>query len=210
MGLFKTYTDRPLCHPKNKIVAIEDRFAFPQPVTLVLKEKIFSFSGDDFTITDVNGTSYFKCKGKAFSIREKKVLYDLYNKPLLSIKNKLMSLRGKLKIFDGAGEKVLVTVEPQSLFLNKKYLINFTNLATGKEDYIEMKCDLVGCTAGIFHGKEKEGAPLICKIHKKFDAKLLLTSQENYYIEIAPGVDSSFMMALAICFDEFKNERQRD
>jgi len=210
MGLFKNYVNKPLTSPKTPIVAVDNRFAFQQPVTLLLKEKILSFSGDDFSITDVRGTPYFKCNGKAFNIKEKKVIYDLYNKPVLSIKNKFFSISNKQTIYDGSGNQVIARVEPQGIILNKKYFVYYKNLVTGKDDYIEMKCDLIGSTCGIYHGREKEGAPLICKIHKKLDAKLVFTSQENYYIEIAAGVDASFMVALAICFDEFKNEKDRD
>ena len=38
----------PLAMNSVPIVAFDQRFAFPTPVTLLLKEKIFSFSGDDY------------------------------------------------------------------------------------------------------------------------------------------------------------------
>ena len=39
----------PLAMNSVPIVAFDQRFAFPTPVTLLLKEKIFSFSGDDYS-----------------------------------------------------------------------------------------------------------------------------------------------------------------
>lgn len=44
----------------------------PEPVTLHMKEKAFSLTGDDFTVTTVHGAEICKCKGKMLSISDKK------------------------------------------------------------------------------------------------------------------------------------------
>jgi len=174
---------------------------------LILREKIFSFSGDDFTIKDINNIEYFKCKGKVFTFHDKKTLYDLYELPILNIQHKIFTLKRNIKIYaDKNDQKQLASISKKSIFSIKKYIIEFYNQATEQTEYLEMKCDYFSFTCGIFYGKEKEGAPLICKVIKRLDAKLLFTSQENYYCQIAPGVDLAFMVALSICFDEYKNE----
>jgi uncharacterized protein YxjI len=45
-----------------------------------MKEKAFSLSGDDFTITTANGTPVCKCKGKVLSISDKKGKFILIHK----------------------------------------------------------------------------------------------------------------------------------
>jgi uncharacterized protein YxjI len=206
MRFKKTYNDDPLSSPKNDIVCVEPRFVLRQPVTLILKEKLFSFSGDDFSIKDINDVVYFKCKGKAFNLRDKKILYDLYQKPILNIQNKILSLKRYMKIYEGdQSEKQLASISKKSFISIKKHVIEFYNQVTNKTEYLEMKCDFFGYSCAIFYGKEKEGAPLIAKVSKKINAKLL-TSQEDYYCQVAAGVDIAFMTALAICFDEYKNE----
>jgi hypothetical protein len=37
-----------------------------------MKEKVFSLSGDDFTVETVDGTKVCKCKGKVMSISDRK------------------------------------------------------------------------------------------------------------------------------------------
>ena len=44
----------------------------PEPVTLHMKEKAFSLTGDDFTVKTVAGMEVCKCKGKMLSISDKK------------------------------------------------------------------------------------------------------------------------------------------
>ncbi|OUM64086.1 hypothetical protein PIROE2DRAFT_60910 [Piromyces sp. E2] len=201
------YVSKYLRNPDNKIVITEERFCFTEPITLKLKEKIFSLSGDSFSIKDLNGVEYFKCSGRAFSIKEKKVLLDLYDQPILNIKEKVISLRGKMKIYEGnSSQDVLMTIKPKSPIFNEKFTVNFHNKFTGKDEVFEMRCDFTGFNCEIYYGKKKEGAPMIARVIKKVDAKLILTSQENYYVEVAAGVDAAAIIALAICFDEGKND----
>jgi len=205
MRFFNTYADMAISSPKNEIAVVDPRFVFRTPVTLILREKIFSFSGDDFSIKDVNDVEYFRCKGKAFSIRDKKILYDLYQKPILNIQHKIFTMKGNIKIYaDNEDTKVLATINKKSFISVKKYIVEFYNQATERNEYFDMKCDFFSFTCGIFYGHEKEGAPMVCKITKKLDAKLVFTTQENYYVQIAPGVDAALMVAIAICFEEYK------
>ncbi|ORX77816.1 hypothetical protein BCR32DRAFT_328767 [Anaeromyces robustus] len=210
MGLMNKFADSPLSSPKTSVVAVDERFVLNKPVTLLLKEKIFSLSGDDFTIKDTNDVSYFKCKGKAFNIKSKKNIYDINNKPLFNIQNKnIIALKKKMIIFSGENEaNIIATICPKTAIFSKTSLVEFKNKLTGENEVLKMKYDLIGNSCGIFYG-ESENAPLICKIHRKFDAKLILTSKDNYHVDIAPGVDISLMLALGICFDEIKNDKLR-
>ena len=47
----------------------------PEPVTLHMKEKAFSLTGDDFTVKTVAGLEVCKCKGKMMSLSDKKGNY---------------------------------------------------------------------------------------------------------------------------------------
>ncbi|ORX63922.1 DUF567-domain-containing protein [Anaeromyces robustus] len=195
--------------PSNKIIITDERFCLQKPETFVLKEKFFSLSSDDFSIKDVNGVKYFKCLGKAFSIQEKKVLYDLNNEPILNIREKVISLRGKMNIYEGKTEnKVLLTIKPKSPIFNRQILVNFYNKATGKDEIFEIKCDLFDFGCDIYYGKKKNGAPLICSIHSKIDAKSIITSSDHYYVTVAANVDIAAMIALAIVYDENENDNK--
>jgi len=207
MFLFKNYSSKDVQVPPKPIIGVERRFVFQQPVTLYLDEK-YSFSGDDFSIKDSNGTSYFKCKGKTFSLRDKKVLYDLYDKPILNIQENAFFGHG-IKIYSGKStDNMLGSISRKSLLKKNKYQYSFFNLATNENDVLDIKCDFIGCSCGIFYGKEKEGAPMICSITKTKQLFSFANGHDHYQIRIAPNVDASLMVALTLCYDELKHESE--
>jgi uncharacterized protein YxjI len=69
-----------------------------EPVTLKIKEKVLSFSGDDFSITTLDGRKFMKIDGEVFSLRGVKHLLDERGAEILVIKRKLMSLRGHMAV----------------------------------------------------------------------------------------------------------------
>jgi len=209
MGFMNKFVDVPLSSPKNNIVAIEDRFVFQQPITLLLREKVMSISGDDYTIKDINDVSYFKCSGKTFNLKDKKILSDINGKPLLNIKNnKIISLKKKMYIYAGEDDtKTLAVIRPNSALIIRKCSVEFFNKATGKNEELIMKTDLLGNSCGIFYGENEK---LICNIHRKINAKLALFAKDTYYVEIASGVDVALMLSLGICFDELKNDKAKN
>jgi len=200
----KNYSTKEVSPAPHPIVGIEQRFVFNQPITLVLDEKR-SFSGDDFSIKDTNGVSYFKCKGKTFSIRDKKVVYDLYDKPIFNIQENAFLGHGQ-KIYAGNTSNKIGSVSRKSIAKKNKYEYTYVNLATGQEEILDIKCDFFGCSCGIFCGKEKDGAPMICSISKTKQLMSFISDRDHYMIRIAPGVDAALMVALTIIFDELKNE----
>ena len=206
MGSNVSINSNQLSIPRNPIVATDNRFIFQQPICLSLRENIASWSGDDFTITDFYGTPFFKCDGRAFSMRQKKVLYDIYMHPIYNIKHEIFSLRGRYKFNYGEqGDRVIASVDPIDAF-KSHYSISFYNLATGRNDYLELACDFLGSKCGIFHGQAKQGAPMICRINKQYDAKNFYYNKQNYVVEISPNVDAALMIGLGIIFDEIKND----
>ena len=208
MGANVPINSNYLSAPRNPIAITDLRFAFGQPLTLSLQEKIYSLSGDDFNITDFNGNPYFKCGGRTFSLREKKVISDVYGIPLYNIKHIIFSLRGRFKFYYGEkGDKIIASVDPINTF-GSLYSVTFFNIATGQNDYLELACDLTGSRCGIFHGNAKQGAPLICRINKQYDEKNFYCNKQNYVVEIAPNVDAAFMIGLGIVFDELKNDEE--
>ena len=206
MGANVPINSNVLSVPRNPIVATDNRFIYPQQIALYLQEKIYSWTGDDFAITDFNGIPFFRCGGRAFSFKQKKVINDVYGVPIFNIKHELLSLRGRFKLYQGAESfRVLASIDPINTF-GSIYSINFFNIATGQNDYLELACDFTGSRCGISHGNAKAGAPLICRINKQYDAKNFYFNKQNYVVEISPNVDAAFMIGLGIIFDEIKND----
>lgn len=57
-----------------------------------MKEKVFSLTGDDFTVKTVDGIEVCKCHGKVMSIKDKKKFTDTAGKEIFMLKNKMLSV----------------------------------------------------------------------------------------------------------------------
>jgi len=202
MGLFST--PGRIESPKIPVIGTEARFLAQQRVVLELKEHVLSFSGDDFSIKDTKGVSYFKCKGKYISFHDRKYLYDIYDKPIITIK-KNISLRFKQTLNDPVSDHEIASIKKSSLFSLRKLVVKFYNKATNQKETLVLKSDLISLSCGIYYG-DKANAPLIARVNKVIDAKTLFTNKDSYSLEIAPNVDMALMVALAIIFDEFKHD----
>ncbi|KAI3987186.1 hypothetical protein MKX01_031670 [Papaver californicum] len=74
--------------PSNPIVVIAPHFCAPYPVDLVITKKLISITEGNFGVLDINGNTIFKVKGTLLSIRDRRVLVDAANIPLVSLQQK--------------------------------------------------------------------------------------------------------------------------
>ncbi|OCF42855.1 hypothetical protein I317_03332 [Kwoniella heveanensis CBS 569] len=91
MGFFGSSAPAQL-HPVNPPLGVFPNFYAQRPTTLVLKEKVFSFSGDDFSVKDTNGYTVVRCHGQAMSFRDRKVIVDANNNFLFGLRNKMLAI----------------------------------------------------------------------------------------------------------------------
>lgn len=82
----------PFANPPVAAVVVGSQFCAPYPVDLIITGKIMTLSEGSFGVTDVNGNIMFKIKGKHFSIRDRRILLDAADNPLLSFQQKVLSL----------------------------------------------------------------------------------------------------------------------
>ena len=171
--------------PEKEIVIVDEEYISKEPVTYTIKTK------EGFIITDSNGIECYKYKTKSFS--DTFIIYDPKEKPLLSIKMGFTS-----KIFsEKRTKKEIGKIKPKNSTKAQKYEIVYTNKATGKEEILNLNCSSYFRTSGIFHGREKEGAPLIGRIIRTVDNSFF-NQNATYTIEIAPNVDILIMVALCV------------
>ena len=73
------------CHPSSLIAGHGQglqvfpgcqHYVRPELTSLKLKEKFFSFSGDDCTVKDVGGRDWFKIEGSALSVNSERRMTD--------------------------------------------------------------------------------------------------------------------------------------
>jgi uncharacterized protein YxjI len=68
-----------------------------------MKEKVWSLSGDTFHIVDQNGHEVVQCRGKAFSLSDRKEFADSSGRPLFSLRTRHFSLHKSFYAEDASG-----------------------------------------------------------------------------------------------------------
>ena len=85
------------------IAVLDPRFVVGYPVQLKLKEKVWSWSGDDFKITEAStGATWFKLKGKTISLSDKKEMTDAYGNVVATMRESFFRILSKMTI-EGPG-----------------------------------------------------------------------------------------------------------
>lgn len=78
-----------VCGP---VVVVGPQFCAPYVVDLTVTKKALSLSDSDFAVTDINGNVVLKVKGVVFSLRDRAVLVDAADNPLLTMQQKAQIL----------------------------------------------------------------------------------------------------------------------
>ncbi|KAG8718149.1 hypothetical protein FRC08_005860 [Ceratobasidium sp. 394] len=191
---------------QNPPLGVMPAYAQNYELTLKLREKKISLSGDSYAITDVQGRPYFKMEGHAFHIRDKKTLMQADGRPIFNIQNKLLSIHSQYLVYNATQ-----STESEPLFVVKSHFsltgarldVSFVNAADGRTVVFELKGSFFDRNAEITMG----GQP-IARITRQFmNAGELLFDQQTYFLTVAPGVDAAMMVALCVCMDEKVNEK---
>jgi len=208
MGADQSTYEAPLVPQQIPICAVEPRFCLPRPVQLRIREKMWTFSGDDFSISDPSdGTVYFKCAGRAFSIRDKKTLLDNMGQPVLNMKEALMSFTDKFTVYAGSSsDRMICKFHTEFTFLKAKISAQFGDVLNGQARYVVLKGDWASKTAVFYLGEPKQGGVPIGKVYRPLTGRAFFGADE-YIIEIAPGVDISLLVIMCIALDEHKRDK---
>ena len=100
-------------HPSGLSVLPETKnYLRPNITSLKLREKFFSFSGDDCTVRDMEGRDWFKIEGSALSINSERIMTDHKGKVLAGYRKKLLSLYATAYITINMNGKFVVWIHP--------------------------------------------------------------------------------------------------
>ncbi|KAK3669973.1 hypothetical protein LTR78_010145 [Recurvomyces mirabilis] len=174
----------------------------PHQVTLQMKEKVFSLSGDDFTIRTVDGLDVCTCHGKMVSARDRKKFTDMAGNDLFTLKNKMLSIS---KSFHGESPHGQHDFEVKGHFklIGSHSTVTFKNAADGVQVELEVKGDWMDRSAEISYG----GRPVAAIQRSYFNVREIWGDKQTYFVVVAPNVDLSLIAGLCICLDEKENEK---
>merc|ERR1712110_80046 len=105
-------------HPSGLMVLPRcEMYLRPNHTVLKLREKLFSFSGDDCTVRDTDGVDWFKIQGSALSMTGQRTLTDNTGRIIAGYRKKLLSLHATAYItIEISGQTwVYATIKRQSL-----------------------------------------------------------------------------------------------
>lgn len=184
-------------------IAIFPQFVAQKTESLILQEKVFSFSGDSFDIKNVEGTPVFKVQGKAMSMSGRKIFSDQKGNELFHLRKQLVSLHTTFYGED-SNDRPLFEVKSKFSIGTSKAYVSFTD-TTGKAHSLLMKGNWFDTQANIVD--ETTGAVVATISRKLFNLGELIGGQQSYVLSVAPGVDMALMCAACICLDEKNNEK---
>jgi uncharacterized protein YxjI len=195
---------------KVPLVVVDQKYICREPVCLRLSEKVFSFSGDDFSIKDANsGQLWFQVKGKALSLKDKKQLFDINSQPVCNLKKEILSFFApKQYLYAGAdSQQLLCTFTKSFTFFKAKVVVEVLNKANGQMVQVHLKGNWFERNATISIGSMKEGGILIAQVSRvAFNMKEIFAGNQTYYVNMAPGCDAAFITMFCIALDELTRE----
>jgi uncharacterized protein YxjI len=185
------------------LVAANIAHCYPHPVTLIMKEKLMSWTGDDFKIKDPNGHVFFRIEGKAISFSQKKCLQNPQGQVIANFKKEAFNFLPVYNVFHGAhSEQLMARIESKFTFISTKAKVQLTNVVNGQPAELVLKGDWRSKNAQIYLGNPKEGGRMIANASRKLNAKHVLFGAQDYQVTIEPGVDVALIVLLVLAFDE--------
>ncbi|KAK3326800.1 tubby C-terminal-like domain-containing protein [Apodospora peruviana] len=188
--------------PSPQPVGIFGPYIARETVTLVLREKVMSLTGDSFEIKMQNGQPLMRVEGKLMSISGRKSVTDLNGNHLFDLVKKHLHIHATFVAEDKSG-KELLTVKSGFTLLGSKATATFTSL-NGVATTLKMKGNWFDSAAEIVD--EATGA-VVARIDRKLlSGRDILFGQQTYALTVAPNVDMALMVAMCIAMDEKNNE----
>lgn len=147
---------------------------------IYVKQKVFSWR-DRFTVTDEEGNDKYIVEGEIFSLGKKLHIYDMFDREVALVKQKVPSLMPNFQVFCG-GEQ-LAEIRKKFTLLFSKYIVeglgwevsgNFT-----EHDY-----------------EIKQGGRKIASIHKKW-----MSWGDTYELDIENSQNEILALAVVLTID---------
>lgn len=192
----------------------DHRYLRGEPTVLKLREKFFSFSGDDCSVKDMSGNKWFNIEGSSFSITSKRRLLDSQGTQLAGYEKKLLSMHATAYItVEQAGQTmVLATVKKQSMMQLESSAdvfihnppVNVDEVTTsGLAPDIHVEGDIMSKKYDFMMGNLQTNPYKIAQAVRKFK---MIAENNSYFLEIGSNVDIAFISLCAFAIDELFSE----
>ncbi|EER98231.1 protein LURP-one-related 10 [Sorghum bicolor] len=202
----------PPPEPSGGVVApvavVAPHFCAPYVVQLLVKER-FSLREGDFTITDTNGAVVITVKGALISIHNRRLLLDAAGNPLLSLREKVISMHNTWEAYRGDSTRssdLLFTAKKSSilqLFKTEMYIYLASNTSHEVCDFM-MKGSFNERSCSFYLGNSNI---LIAKMHREHTATSMVLGTDCFSLTVFPNVDYVFIAALVVILQEIHTDK---
>jgi len=198
-----------------EVIGNNGKYVSNEQTVLKLKEKFFSFSGDDCVIKDTNGKTWFKINASTFSMSGKRTMMDSEGVEIAGYRKKLLSMHATAYITGESGGKTMVyaTVKKESMmslvssaeiFIHNPPM-DIDNVTTdGVAPQIRVEGDFMAKKYDFMMG-DRDNPYKVAQVVRKW-----LTTYEHtsYFVNIGTNMDIAFVCMCAMAIDEIFCEQR--
>ena len=174
------------------------------PTTYVLNEKLFSLSGEDFTVKDVAGNKVIEIDGGNINIGgwvlDKLAFKDANGNKFCSVERRIVAATTCYDIYNTKGT-CIAKIDREMITLTPKYKFYYEGDLNPFPDYYAEGSFL----DRIYTFKSGNGE-VIGKASKAIEA---IRDVDRYQVDIAGGVDAAAILAMAVVIDEDQDEKDQ-
>ncbi|CAH9146852.1 unnamed protein product [Cuscuta epithymum] len=201
------------------VIVVGQNYLAPYVIDLNVTRKMMMMlmEGTTISVNDIYGDQWFKVRGKMLSLRDRRVLFDVADNPLVTFQHKLLTAHRRWIAYRGDStdeNDVLFTVRQSSLIQvtsdSKTKLEVFMAHNMAKEGngvcdfYVKGSCCETSCD--IFIGGTKT---MIAQMHRSQSFFSAYLGKDNFTMSIRPNVDYAFIVSLVVILEEINSERKR-
>jgi uncharacterized protein YxjI len=169
-----------------------------------LQEKLFSFSGEDFSVKDIAGEEVINISGGNVNLGgvviDKLAFKDPAGNKFCSVERRIVAASTCYDIYNPDGSECIAKVEREWLSMTPKYQFYYEGDANPFGDFY---------AEGSFSDRTytfKSGGPFGETIARVRRAPEVFQDVDGYAVEVAAGVDAAAIIAVAVIIDEDHDE----
>ena len=143
--------------------------------------------------------------GKRLSIHQVKTMEDVRGKPVCKMRHKVIDFNRRIEVYAPTEDtpRIIVGQEIKLVQWFKQVVITAAvkNISSGETVEVTMTSDVHGQEAFVKLGPA-ESDHVIARIRMPLSFTHFVLSKQDYYVEVARGVDTSLAVIMAVILDE--------
>ncbi|XP_068644644.1 protein LURP-one-related 15-like [Aristolochia californica] len=193
-------------------MVVGPQYCLQDYVDLTITEKVNDAADGFYTVTDVKSRLIFRIEHRIFSFRDKRILFDASEEPVITLQEKIMTAHGRWQAFRGEStnpKDLLFSAKRSSLTQNLSFDLDVflaSNRSEQKCDF-KIKGDFFDRSCTVFLG---DSAKAVAQVRKKHSVKNVIFGDDSFGLTIHPYVDYAFVVSLIVILDEIYKVEDED